>query len=145
MSEVQHDGATPAPTTSRNRGRARGRGRGRGRNSNRGQGRGQGGAVAAASAVDPLLGFADRAAQHGAATATTEPTLAGEHAGTRRRTRRGGRAGRGGEARGAARKGAGVKQPATDDAGDADDAPLCVVCAERLVFFAVGECNHPGR
>lgn len=136
---------TPSSRSSNSRGRGRGRGRGRNRNSNRGQGRGRGGASSSVSTVDPLLSSADRAAHSG--TGVTESTLTGEH-GTRtsrRRTQGSGRAGRGGQGRGAARKAAGVKKPDPRDTGDGDDVPLCMICANQLVYFAVGECNHPGR
>lgn len=32
-----------------------------------------------------------------------------------------------------------------EQGGEEDGAPLCVVCANEIEFFAVGECNHPGR
>ncbi|CAN0067137.1 unnamed protein product, partial [Scytosiphon promiscuus] len=54
---------------------------------------------------------------------------------------RGGRGGRGARGR------RGGKGPAAraEDASEDEGPPLCIVCANEIEFFAVGECNHPGR
>ncbi|CAM9514578.1 unnamed protein product [Ascophyllum nodosum] len=35
--------------------------------------------------------------------------------------------------------------PPDQEESEDGERPLCIVCAEELVYFAVGECNHSGR
>lgn len=138
----------PSHHTSSGRGRTRGR-RGRGRGRGRGDRR------------DGSDGERIRAPN---LSATTEPPTADlthsvdsegplhQQAGrkiprSRRGRGRGGGRGGGGRSGAAGAKGnTGTMKSSAPQHGDEDEEqPLCVVCAEELKFFAVGECNHSGR